>query len=124
MRIRPLLGLFALVLGSTSVLLASDVHAQLRRIAIGSNPAGTNYYVVAGGIAKFLQEETRIPAIVRPFSGSSVYIPMPHRGEPHGLVWVAYDENGKGAVVRDQGGFHNGVHPARGSPLVLTTNAR
>ena len=81
MRIRPLLGLFALVLGSTSVLLASDVHAQLRRIAIGSNSAGTNYFVVAGGIAKLLQEETRIPTIVRPFSGSSVYIPMLQRGE-------------------------------------------
>ncbi|MDE0361961.1 MAG: hypothetical protein OXI74_12400, partial [Rhodospirillaceae bacterium] len=32
--------------------------AQLRRIAIGSNPAGTNYYVVASGIAKLLQDET------------------------------------------------------------------
>lgn len=44
-------------------------------------------------------------------------IDMPHRGDPHGLVWVIYDENGNGRVVRDQGGFHNGVHPARGRPL-------
>jgi len=51
-------------------------------------------------------------------------IVMPHRGEPHGLVWVAYDENGEGAVVRDQGGFHNGVHPARGNPLTVAANAR
>ena len=49
-------------------------------------------------------------------------IHMPHRGEPHGLVWVAYDENGEGRVVRDQGGFHNGVHPARGNPLALAGN--
>ena len=49
-------------------------------------------------------------------------IHMPHRGEPHGLVWVAYDENGEGRVVRDQGGFHNGVHPARGNPLALVSN--
>ncbi|HEY5623639.1 MAG TPA: hypothetical protein VIV14_07740 [Gammaproteobacteria bacterium] len=49
-------------------------------------------------------------------------IHMPHRGEPHGLVWVAYDENGEGRVVRDQGGFHNGVHPARGNPLTLASN--
>ena len=49
-------------------------------------------------------------------------IHMPHRGEPHGLVWVAYDENGEGRVVRDQGGFHNGVHPARGNPLALASN--
>ena len=45
-------------------------------------------------------------------------IHMPHRGEPHGLVWVTYDEDGTGRVVRDQGGFHHGVHPARGNPLV------
>lgn len=60
---------------------ASSMDAQLRRITVGSNPAGTNYYAVASGIAKVLQEETGIPATVRPFSGSSVYIPMLQRGE-------------------------------------------
>ena len=44
-------------------------------------------------------------------------IDMPYRGNPHGLVWVQYDEDGTGRVVRDQGGFHHGVHPARGNPL-------
>ncbi len=44
-------------------------------------------------------------------------IDMPNRGDPHGLVWVHYDSDGVGRVVRDQGGFHNGVHPARGQPL-------
>jgi hypothetical protein len=42
---------------------------------------------------------------------------MPYRGNPHGLVWVQYDADGVGRVVRDQGGFHNGVHPARGMAL-------
>jgi len=46
-------------------------------------------------------------------------IDMPHRGNPHGLVWVQYDEDGVGRVVRDQGGFHNGVNPAQGRPLIL-----
>ena len=36
--------------------------------------------------------------------------------------WIIIDSNGEGRVVRDQGGFHNGVHPARGSPLVLAEN--
>ena len=45
-------------------------------------------------------------------------IDMPHRGNPHGLVWVKYDEQGNGRVVRDQGGFHNGVNPAKGMALV------
>ncbi len=44
-------------------------------------------------------------------------IDMPGRGDPHGTVWVHYDENGEGRVVRDQGNFHNGIHPAKGNPL-------
>jgi uncharacterized protein len=54
---------------------------QLRRITIGANPAGTNFNVIAGGFAKLLQETLRVPSIVRPYSGSSVYIPLLERGE-------------------------------------------
>lgn len=43
---------------------------------------------------------------------------MPHNGDPHGLVWVKYDQDGNGAVVRDQGGFHNGIDPVAGNPLI------
>jgi len=45
-------------------------------------------------------------------------IDMPGRGDPHGLVWVKYDDDGNARVVRDQGGFHNGVNPAEGKPLL------
>ena len=38
-------------------------------------------------------------------------IDMPLFGDPHGLVWVRYDEAGNPAVIRDQGGFHNGENP-------------
>jgi TRAP transporter TAXI family solute receptor len=55
--------------------------AQVRRITIGANPAGTNFNLVAGGFAKLLQETLGIPSIVRPYSGSSVYIPLLQRGE-------------------------------------------
>ncbi|MDE0005016.1 MAG: YncE family protein, partial [Rhodospirillaceae bacterium] len=41
-------------------------------------------------------------------------IEMPGYGDAHGLVWVHYDENGDGRVVRDQGGFHGGLDPAEG----------
>ena len=44
-------------------------------------------------------------------------IDMPQFGDPHGLVWVDYDENGASRVVRDQGGFHDGVDPRAGRPL-------
>lgn len=55
--------------------------AQLRRVSIGSNPAGTNFHLVAGGLAKLYQEVLGMPSIVRPYSGSSVYLPMLQRGE-------------------------------------------
>lgn len=55
--------------------------AQLRRITIGANPAGTNFNVIAGGFAKALQETLRVQSTVRPYSGSSVYVPLLQRGE-------------------------------------------
>ena len=77
---RTALSLAGLVLiAAATVPLAAE--AQLRRIAIGTNPAGTNYFLVASGLARVLQDETQIPSTVRPFSGSSVYIPMLQRGE-------------------------------------------
>lgn len=44
-------------------------------------------------------------------------IDMPNFGDPHGVVFVHYDENGESKVVRDQGGFHNGIDPRAGRPL-------
>lgn len=44
-------------------------------------------------------------------------IDMPEFGDPHGLVWVKYDSEGNARVVRDQGGFHNGVNPHQGRAL-------
>lgn len=44
-------------------------------------------------------------------------IDMPQFAAPHGLVWVHYDENGESKVVRDQGGFHNGIDPRLGRAL-------
>ena len=50
-------------------------------ITIGSNPAGTHVYAVAAGFAKVLQERAGIRATMRPYAGSSVYLPMLQRGE-------------------------------------------
>jgi hypothetical protein len=55
--------------------------AQARRITIGANPAGTDYYVIGGGIAKLFSEKLGIPAIVQPYAGSSVYLPLIQNGE-------------------------------------------
>jgi TRAP transporter TAXI family solute receptor len=55
--------------------------AQLRRITIGTNPAGSLYYAVGGGFAKVLTEKMGIQAIVQPYAGSSVYLPLVNNGE-------------------------------------------
>jgi len=55
--------------------------APLTQITIGANPAGTHVYAVAAGLAKVLQEKRGIRTTIRPFSGSSVYLPMLQRGE-------------------------------------------
>ncbi len=44
-------------------------------------------------------------------------IDMPYHGDPHGLVWVHYDDDGQPRVVRDQGGFHGGINLAGGVAL-------
>jgi hypothetical protein len=55
--------------------------APAQQIAIASNPPGTNVYTVAAALAKLIQEEQGQRATLRPFQGSSVYLPMLQRGE-------------------------------------------
>lgn len=55
--------------------------AELRRVTIGANPAGTNFNVIAGGFAQLIQRRLGIRSIVRPYAGSSVYVPLLERGE-------------------------------------------
>lgn len=63
------------------MLSAPAIRAELRRITIGANPAGTNFNAIAGGFAQRLQQSLGVPSIVRPYSGSSVYVPLLQRGE-------------------------------------------
>ena len=51
------------------------------------------------------------------FGRTMTVIDMPGFGDAHGLVFVWYDDAGQPHVVRDQGGFHSGVNPARGNAL-------
>jgi TRAP transporter TAXI family solute receptor len=60
---------------------SADNAEQQRVLTIGSNPAGTHVYAVAAGLAKVLQESGEIRTTIRPFSGSSVYLPLMQRGE-------------------------------------------
>lgn len=60
---------------------ALPARAQPKRITIGTNPVGTFYYVLGGGLAKLFSEEVGIRSIVQPYAGSSVYLPMIDSGD-------------------------------------------
>lgn len=81
------------------------------------SPSGKEMWVTSNG-------EGRIYVFDAETREQKAVIDMPSRGDPHGLVWVYYDEDGNGKVVRDQGGFHNGVNPAEGKPLLVDTGVR
>ncbi len=51
------------------------------RMTIGTNPVGTFYYVMGGGLAKLYSETVGIRTIVQPYAGSSVYLPLIHSGD-------------------------------------------
>jgi len=73
-------------LGVTAAMLLAGTTAQaqqleLKRITVGTNPAGSAYYLVAGGFAKLWQETYNARTTPQPHSGSSVYIPLVDRGE-------------------------------------------
>jgi hypothetical protein len=51
------------------------------RITIGTNPQGSLYYTVGGGVAAALQERLQRQVTVQPFAGSTVYLPLVAAGE-------------------------------------------
>lgn len=61
--------------------LAGTANAKMKRINIGSNPAGSVYFLLAGGFAKLFQKELKIRSNAQPHAGSSVYLPLMDKGE-------------------------------------------
>ena len=55
--------------------------AKLKRITIGSNPAGSAYFLLASGFAKLFQEKMGVRTTAQPHAGSSVYLPLMDSGE-------------------------------------------
>lgn len=55
--------------------------AKLKRITVGSNPAGSVYFLLASGFAKLYQEKMGVRATAQPHAGSSVYLPLMEAGE-------------------------------------------
>ncbi len=85
-------------------LTTQDASAQ-GRVTIGTNPQGSLYYTIGGGIAAALQDAMQRQVTVQPFSGSSVYLPLISAGE----VTVGLNS------AIDAGGWYTGTET--GTPL-------
>ena len=103
--------------GRTISVLATDTGRQLETLFSGYevdhvllSPNGKEVWATSNG-------EGRIYVFDAETREKKTVIQMPQNGDPHGLVWVHYDEDGNPRVVRDQGGFRGGINPAKGIAL-------
>lgn len=61
--------------------LAANSAMSADRYTLGTNPQGTIYYTIGGGIAAALQDKLGKQVTVQPYAGSSVYLPLISAGE-------------------------------------------
>jgi TRAP transporter TAXI family solute receptor len=52
-----------------------------KAVTIGTNPAGTVFYALAGGVAKVASEATPIQVNIQPYTGTSTFLPLLNNGE-------------------------------------------
>jgi uncharacterized protein len=74
--------IFTLVL-TPLVLQIGDTQAQQlpKAVTIGTNPAGTVFYALAGGLAKVATEASSIQVNIQPYTGTSTFLPLLDNGE-------------------------------------------
>ena len=100
----------ALALGALVVATAAPADAKLKRINIGSNPAGSVYFLLAGGFAKLFQEELKIRSTAQPHAGSSVYLPLMEKSE---IVLGLNSSLDSGMAVSGQAPFKDKIKNVR-----------
>ncbi len=79
--------LFSKFVAATAIaallILAETVDAQQlpKAVTIGTNPPGTVFYALAGGLAKVATEGTAIQVNLQPYTGTSTFLPLLNSGE-------------------------------------------
>jgi uncharacterized protein len=69
------------LLGLTGALLIASTGAQAQTISIGSNPQGSTAYIAAAGVAKVVNEATKLKMRVVPQGGPVITLPMVNKGD-------------------------------------------
>jgi TRAP transporter TAXI family solute receptor len=93
--------------GAVTLAPGMPAFAQAKRVTIGTNPAGSIYYSLGGGMAKILTEKMGVQAIVQPLAGSSVALPLVNSGELTGSL----------ASTLDSGAAYRGDNDYQGKPM-------
>jgi len=74
------------------------------------SPDGKEMWTSANGSGKYYVYDAKTRK-------EKAEIAMPGYGDPHGVPFVYYEDEGKGRLVVDQNGYHNGINAQRGKPL-------
>jgi TRAP transporter TAXI family solute receptor len=70
-----MLVLFLLALG------VAQAQQPPKSVTVGTNPAGTVFYAVAGGLASVISGAAPFQAVVQPYTGTSTFLPLLDNGE-------------------------------------------
>ena len=90
------------------------------RITLGTNPQGSIYYTVGGGMAAALQEALERQVTVQPYTGSSVYLPLVADGE---LTLGINSSLDTGGVYRGDYGSQGGAQAAHAGAAVAAARS-
>jgi TRAP transporter TAXI family solute receptor len=60
---------------------AAEAQQLPKAVTIGTNPAGTVFYALAGGLAKVATEGTPVQVNIQPYTGTSTFLPLLNSGE-------------------------------------------
>ena len=52
-----------------------------KSVTVGTNPAGTVFFALAGGVAKVISDAAPFQAVVQPYTGTSTFLPLLDSGE-------------------------------------------
>ncbi len=73
--------LAAAALGATLAPGEGRAQALPRSVTVASNPPGSVFYALAGGLAKVVSGATPIQMVVQPYTGTSTFLPLINNGE-------------------------------------------
>jgi len=60
---------------------SAQAQQQPKSVTIGTNPAGTVFYAVAGGLASVISGAAPFQAVIQPYTGTSTFLPLLDSGE-------------------------------------------